>query len=124
MRLVERNVEELLRPESRAQLPLHRLLVLYFDPFSLFKDASRGPESARRRARAYNRALRGILLAYLRRWLFIAASLFAAVTPSEALAAEAPIFKLSAAACAVGSCIALAVIACTAVAYLILGTRD
>lgn len=118
------DVEQLLRPESRAQLPFHRLLVLYLDPFSLFKDASSGPENLRRCARAYNRAMRGILLSYLRRWLFIAASLFAAVTPAEALAAEAPIFKLSAAACAVGSCIALAVIACTAVAYLILGTRD
>ena len=66
----EEEVEALLRREVRARLPLARQLLLYLDPFSLFKDASRGRE----RALSYNRALRWILLSYLRRWSCIATS--------------------------------------------------
>ncbi|HEY9446478.1 MAG TPA: hypothetical protein VIQ62_05335 [Burkholderiales bacterium] len=120
----DEDVEKLLTPAARARLPFRQLVLLYFDPFALFKDASRGTDSARRRARSYNRAMRWMLLPYMRRWFLIAISLFACVTPAEALAADAPIFKIPAAACAVGSCMALTVIAWTLVAYFLLDTRD
>ena len=123
---VNRNhdVERLLDPATRAQLPFARLLMLYLDPFALFKDASRGPEVARRSARTYNRTMRWMLLRYVRRWLLIGACLFACVMPAEALAAESPVFKIPAAACAVGACIALTVILWTLAAYFLLDARD
>jgi hypothetical protein len=108
-------VEHLLGREFRSRLPLARQVLLYLDPFALFKDASDGRE----RALSYNRAMRWILLSYLRRWLMIAASLFVAIAPAEALAADATI--VPAAALAVGFCVAVAVLACTAAAYLMLG---
>jgi len=123
-RVSDEDVEKLLTPAARSRLPFPRLVLLYFDPFALFKDASRGTDSARMRARSYNRAMRWMLLPYIRRWFLIALSLFACVTPAEALAADAPIFKIPAAACAVGSCIALTIIAWTLIVYFLLDTRD
>ena len=123
-RLKDHDVEQLRNPAVRAQLPFARLLLLYLDPFALFKDASRGPDSARRRARSYNRSMRWMLLTYVRRWLLIGLALFACVMPAEALAADLPVFKIPAAACAVGSCIAVTVIVGTMIAYFLLDTRD
>ena len=120
----DQDVEKLLQSAARTDLPFRRLLVLYLDPFALFKDASRGPDSVRQRARSYNRSMRWMLLRYARRWLFIALSLFACVLPAEALAAEQPMFKIPAAACAVGSCMAIAVILCTIIAYFLLAAPD
>jgi hypothetical protein len=113
--LQDAEVESLLTREVRSRLPLARQVRLYLDPFALFKDASGGRE----RALSYNRAMRWILLSYLRRWLLIAASLFLAIAPAEALAADATI--VPAAAIAVGFCVALVVLACTAAAYFLLG---
>ena len=115
--LLDNEVEALLKSEVRSRLPLVRQVQLYLDPFALFKDAAGGRE----RALSYNRALRWILLSYLRRWLTIAASLFFGIAPAEALAADATI--LPAAAFAVGFCIAVAIIACTAAAYVLLGVK-
>ena len=115
----EHDVEALLRREVRARLPLARQLALYLDPFALFKDASRGLEPAL----SYNRALRWILLSYLRRWSCIAAGSFLAIMPAEALAAQSRIFVVSTAALAVGFCIAVGVLVCTFAAYLLLGKR-
>jgi hypothetical protein len=115
MRSVQEEIESLLTREVRSRLPLVHQMRLYLDPFALFKDASQGRE----RALSYNRALRWVLLSYLRRWLLIAASLFLGIAPAEALAADATI--LPAAAIAVGFCIAVAVLVCTAAAYVLLG---
>jgi hypothetical protein len=49
----------------------------------------------------------------------IAASLFVGIAPAEALAADATI--VPAAAIAVGFCVAMAVLACIAAAYFLLG---
>ncbi len=117
------DVESLLIREQRARLPLPRQLLLYLDPFSLFKDASRGPALARERARSYNRALRWVLVHYIRRWILIAASFFLAIAPAEALAAQAKIFIIPAAAFAVGASIAIAVAVLIAAVYLLLGTK-
>lgn len=118
MRVAEaEDVESLLRREFRSRLSFARQLRLYLDPFALFKDASTGRE----RALSYNRALRWVLIPYLRRWILIALSLFAGIAPAEALAAQATI--VPAAAIAVGSCIAATVAACTAAAYLLLGVK-
>src|SRR5438105_3006159 len=92
------DVESLLTRERRARLPLPRQILLYLDPFALFKDASSGPPPARERALSYNRAMRWILVSYIRRWVMIASSLFLAIAPTEALAAQAKFFLIPAAA--------------------------
>jgi hypothetical protein len=121
MRLAgEQDVEELLLPDSRAQLPFARQLQIYLNPFSLFKDASKGTMLVRDAALRYNHAMRWILVTYIQRWLLIAAGSFLAIAPAEAMAAEMAFFKVPAAAFAVGSCIAVTVTACTAAAYFLL----
>ncbi len=117
------DVEALLSREARARLPLWRQLLLYLNPFALFKDAARGPAWVRERALAYNRALRWVLLAYVRRYVLIAAVLFLGIAPAEALAAEATILIIPVAAAAVGCCIALVVAACACAGYVLLGRR-
>jgi hypothetical protein len=118
MRLVQTGeVEHLLTPEFRSRLNLGQQILLYLDPFLLFKDVAAGRE----RALSYNRAMRWMLLPYLRRWLLIAAALFLGIAPAEALAADASI--VPAAAMAVGFCVAIAVLACIAAAYLMLGVK-
>jgi hypothetical protein len=117
------DVEELLKRERRAALPLRRQLLLYLDPFALLKDASRGSRFARECALSYNRAMRWILPAYIRRWCLIAAVLFLGITPAEAMTVHGPAFIIPAAAFAVGTCIAVAVTAVTVAVYFLLGSR-
>jgi hypothetical protein len=117
-------VEALLKPEARARLSLRRQFILYLHPFALFKDAARGPAWMRERALSYNRAMRWILLPYVRRWVLIAIASFAGIAPAEALAAESSLFIIPAAASAVSSCIAATVVVCTLAAYLLLGLRS
>ena len=117
------DVEALLIREQRARLPLPRQVVLYLDPFALFKDASKGPAWVRASARSYNRALRWVLVSYIRRWILIAVSLFLAIAPAEALAAEARVFIIPAAAFAVGASIAIAVTFVIGAVYLLLGAK-
>src|SRR5437588_2834401 len=117
------DVEVLLLRERRAALPLVRQFLLYLDPFALFKDASSGPPPARERALSYNRAMRWMLVPYIRRWVMIAASLFLAIAPTEALAAQAKFFIIPAAAFAVGSSIAVTVTVLTFAVYLLLGAK-
>lgn len=120
----EEDVEALLKPDIRARLPFSRLLLLYLDPFALFKDASSGNACAQKLALSYNRAMRWMLLRYLRRWSMIAASLSLCISPAEALASQESLFIIPAAASAVGSCVAVTVIVCTVTAYVLLGRRD
>lgn len=117
-------VEALLGREARARLPLRRQFVLYLNPFALFKDAACGPAWMRERALSYNRAMRWMLLPYVRRWVLIAIASFAGIAPAEALAAESSVFIIPAAASAVSSCIAVTVVVCTLAAYLLLGLRS
>ena len=117
------DVEFLLIRERRERLPLPRQLALYLHPFALFKDASSGPPPARERALSYNRAMRWMLVPYIRRWVMIAASLFLAIAPTEALAAQAKFFIIPAAALAVGSSIAVTVTMLTFAVYLLLGVK-
>ena len=117
-------VEALLTADARARLPLGRQLLVYLNPFSLFKDASCGPASMRERARSYNRAMRWMLLPYVRRWTTIAAACFAGIAPTEALAGEAAVFMIPAATSAVGCCVAVTMVACTLAAYVLLGLRS
>jgi hypothetical protein len=116
------DIEVLLRGEERAKLPLARQVLLYLDPFALFMDASRGPRQVRERALHYNRAMRWMLVPYLRRWALIAAMLSLGLIPTEALAAQSPLFIIPTAAIAIGCCIALTVTALTAAVYLLLGS--
>jgi hypothetical protein len=124
MRIVpDSEVEKLLSGEVRSRLPLGRQILIYLDPFALFKDASRGPGPARERALSYNRAMRWMLLPYIRRWIMIAASFFLALAPAEAAAAQQALFAIPMAALAVGCCIAVVVCAVTVTVYLLLGHR-
>ena len=115
------DVELLLIREQRAHLPLARQVILYLDPFALFKDASRGSAQTRQRALSYNCTMRWLLLAYIRRWMVIGASFFAAFAPAEALAANAKIFLIPAAAFAVGGDIAVAITILISLVYVSLG---
>jgi hypothetical protein len=116
------DVELLLAPQARARLPLGQQFQLYLDPFALFKDASQGPTPTRERALSYNRAMRWVLVTYLRRWIIIALTLFLGITPAEALAAHETAFVITAAASAVGCCIAVAICAVIGTVYLLLGS--
>jgi hypothetical protein len=115
-------LESLLTREGRARLPLGRLLLLYFDPFALFMDASRGPAWRREQAICHNRARRRILLTYLRRWLLIAAGSFLGIASAEALAAHLPLFIIPAAGFGIACSVSMAIAACTYAAYVVLGT--
>jgi hypothetical protein len=66
--------------------------------------------------------MRWILVPYIRRWVLIAASLFLAIAPAEALAAEVKIFIIPA-ALAVGASIAVTVSFLIAAVYLLLGSK-
>jgi len=116
-------VEALLSGEARARLSLARQLLIYLDPFALFKDASRGPAPARERALSYNRAMRWMLVPYIRRWLAIAASLGLMIAPAEAAAAQQALFAIPMAAIAVACCIAMTIALVTAAVYLLLGNK-
>jgi hypothetical protein len=116
-------VESLLDGEARSRLPLVRQVLIYLDPFALFKDASHGPAPARERALSYNRAMRWMLVPYIRRWVVIAASLALLISPAEAAAAQQAVFAIPVAALAVACCIAVTVAAITVAVYLLLGRK-
>ena len=120
-RFLHYEVETLLDGEARSRLPLVRQVFIYLDPFALFKDASQGPAPVRERALSYNRAMRWMLLPYIRRWIAIAVSLALLISPAEAAAAQQAVFAIPMAALAVGWCIAVTVTACTVAVYLLLG---
>jgi hypothetical protein len=114
------DVEALLSRQARQALPIARQFLLYLDPFALFKDASRGNAWQQEVALQYNRAMRWILLPYIRRWITIAAALFLGIFPAEALAAKQSLFIYPTVALAIGCCIAVTVTFCTLTAYLLL----
>lgn len=120
----ESDVEPLLSGEARSRLPLARQLLIYLDPFALFKDASRGPAKAREKALSYNRAMRWMLVPYMRRWAMIAGALALMISPAEAAAAQQGMLFIPTAALAVGCCIAMTVAALTVAVYLLLGSRQ
>jgi hypothetical protein len=112
------DLDSLLTREARAGLPFARLLRLYLDPGALFKDASSGPERERQRALSYNRRMRWMLLAYMRRWAVIALLFFLGIEPAQAMSC------IPAAACAVSVGIAVTVAGVTVAAYFLLGTPE
>ncbi|HEX6411918.1 MAG TPA: hypothetical protein VFZ94_02610 [Burkholderiales bacterium] len=116
-------VETLLKKEARSRLSLFRQILIYLDPFALFKDASCGSAQARAVALAYNRAMRWMLVPYIRRWLAIAASLGLMIAPAEAAAAQQAAFAIPMAAIAVACCIAITIALVTAAVYLLLGKK-
>src|SRR6187399_2711398 len=93
--LADSEVEVLLKREARSRLPLARQILIYLDPFALFKDASSGPARTRESALSYNRTMRWMLLPYIRRWLSIAAAFALMIAPAEAAAAQQGMFAIS-----------------------------
>jgi len=120
---VNREVEILLKREARSRLPFLQQVLIYLDPFALFKDASQGPERVRELALSYNRAMRWMLVPYIRRWIAIAASFALLISPAEAAAAQQGLSAIPAAAVAVGCCIAVTVAVVTGAVYLLLGSK-
>jgi hypothetical protein len=116
-------VETLLKKEVRSRLPLLRQIFIYLDPFALFKDASCGTAQARALAVSYNRAMRWMLVPYIRRWLAIAASFGLMIAPAEAAAAQQAAFAIPMAAIAVACCVAITIALVTAAVYLLLGKK-
>ena len=116
-------VETLLKKEARSRLSLFHQILIYLDPFALFKDASHGTAQARALALSYNRAMRWMLVPYIRRWLAIAASLGLMIAPAEAAAAQQSFFAIPMAAIAVACCIAMTITLVTAAVYLLLGKK-
>ncbi len=121
VKLQHGDVETLLTPEARAQLPLSRQLMLYLDPFAFFKDASRGNAWVREAALRYNRRQRSMLLTYIRRWLLIAAGSFLGIASSETLAGHLPLLIIPAAGFGIGCSIAIVFSAWIATIYFLLG---
>jgi len=111
-------IERLLTREARARLPFLSLVRLYLDPGALFKDATRGPARERERALSYNRRMRWMLLAYVRRWVVIAMLFFLGIEPAQAMSC------IPAAACAVSVGIAVTVAFVTIAAYFLLGAPE
>ena len=122
-RRLDQEIEILLKREARSRLPLLRQILIYLDPFALFKDASSGPARMRERALSYNRAMRWMLVPYIRRWLAIAAAFALLIAPAQAAAAQQAAFAIPMAAVAVGCCIAITVAAVTVTVYLLLGRK-
>ena len=102
-------VEALLHRDGRAGLPLARQLLIYLNPFALFKDASCGNALVRQAALSYNRAMRWMLVTYLWRWMLIAGASYLGL------------FAIPGAVIGVTFCVAVAVMAATAAAWLLLG---
>src|SRR4029078_3585428 len=100
------------------RLPFLKLLRLYLDPGALFKDATRGPVRERERALSNTRRMRGMLLAYVRRWVVIAILFFLGIEPAQAMSC------IPAAACAVSVGIAVTVAFVTISAYFLLGAPE
>ena len=117
------HVEALLTPEGRAALPLRRQLLLYFDPFALFKDASCGSAWARHSRLTYNYRHRHVLLTSLRRWLLIATCLYFGIAGGEALAAKSPVLVIPVAGFGVACALAVAMAAWISAAYVLLGAQ-
>ena len=116
-------VETLLKKEARSRLSFFPQILIYLDPFALFKDASHGTAQARALALSYNRAMRWMLVPYIRRWLAIAASLGLLIAPAEAAAAQQAAFAIPMAAIAVACCVAITIALVTAAVYLLLGKK-
>src|SRR3954463_15514124 len=117
------DVEQLLSREGRAHLRLRQLLRIYLDPFSLFKDANAGSLWVQSQALHYNRSVRWMLLAYLRRWAGIGTTSIAAMYPMSALAEGTPLMFLPVAGLGLLCSVAVCVVLTISVSYFSLGKR-
>src|SRR4051812_14082128 len=117
------DVEKLLSREGRAQLRLCQLLRIYFDPFSLFKNVNAGSLWVQSQALHYNRRVRWMLLAYLRRWVGIGITSIVAIYPMSALAQGAPLMFLPVAGLGLLFSVAVCVVVMISVSYFFLARK-
>ena len=122
--LSDEDVERLLQPEARAGLPLLTLLRIYLDPFVLFKNVNAGNIFNQRAARAYNTALRWVLVDYMRRWSCIASACLLALNPTAALAHANPVFLVPAVGLGVMFTVGFVALMLTVATYLGLGMPE
>jgi hypothetical protein len=115
------DVEALLRRETRAALPLLKMLRLYLDPFALFKNVNAGDAAAQADAAAYNRRHRRMLLTFARRWSIIAAACLASVAPLTGAAAAGPVLCASFLGLELGFSIAICSAVVSIAVYVVLG---
>ena len=106
------------------ELPFSRLLRLYLDPSAFFKDITTGGPAERAAALQNNRRRRGFLLAYMRRWAFIALVCLGAIARLAALTRGQPLIWIPLAALEVGFCTGLGLSLLSIAAYIVLGLED
>ena len=116
-------VEKLLSREGRAQLCLHQMLRIYFDPFSLFKNASAGSFWVQYQALLSNRQMRWLLIPYLRRWIGIGIVSIAAIYPISAPAMGESFMFLPVVGLGLLFSVAVCVVMIISVAYVFLGKK-
>ena len=116
-----KDVEVLLRPELRGGLSPWALLRLYLDPFVLFKNVNCGTLFNQRAALNYNKALRWVLVLYLRRWFCIASACLLALNPAASMAATNPVFLVPAVGLGLTFTVGFVAVIVIGAAYLMLG---
>jgi hypothetical protein len=106
------------------EVPFWRLLLLYLDPFALFKNINIGPPAARNEALQYNRRHRAILLTYVRRWAAIAVLCASGMAPLGAAAQGEPILCIPILGLEVGFSAAVFMLLVSVAVYIVLGLED
>ena len=97
------------------------LLWLYLNPFALLKNVSVGPPRRRAEALRYNRAQRGMLLLYLRRWAAIGAACLMGALPVATWAAGSPVLGVTFIGLELGFAFAVCVLLLAGAVYVLLG---
>ena len=118
------NVESLLRPEERGALSPWALLRIYLDPFVLFKNANCGTLFHQRAALDYNKALRWVLVLYLKRWLCIASACLLALNPVASLAANDPLALVAIVGLGLTFAVGFVAVIVIGAAYVLLGSIE
>jgi hypothetical protein len=106
-------------------MPLAQLLFRYLWPFWLFKDASHGDRLMRAAAFRHNRAMRGYLPGYMRRWVLGSTFALVIINAADLLSAHTAgttlsVFSLIACASAIAFVCSLCVLLLIAYLYLYL----
>ena len=108
----------------RADLPLRRIVRLYFDPFALFKNVNAGSGVAQQQALAYNRSHRGMLLAYARRWALIGLACVTALLGLSGYARAEPVLLVPMLGLEIGFTAAVVSLLLSIAVYLVLGLEN
>jgi hypothetical protein len=118
------DLQELWRPEARAQLPFLQLLRLYLDPFALLRNPNVGDPRDQAQALQYNCQHRRMLLTYARRWTLIGTACLASAMPLCAQAQAEPLLWMPILGLEVGFSTALPMLLFSLALYVLLGVEQ